>query len=89
MADVPRSRETASVSVDKYSPRPDLKETTHAANLCLLTHLPTCPQHLVGTAAAAAAEDAAEGPLKAQTGTLYVIYALKSSIMCVKRIHQG
>lgn len=53
MADVPRNRETVSVSVDKHSPRPDLKETTQTTSASHPSaHQPSAPpQHLVSTAA--------------------------------------
>lgn len=54
VADLPRNRETVSVSVDKHGPRPDLKEAAQAASA---SQPSAPPQHLVS----AAAEDAPLG----------------------------
>lgn len=53
MANVPHNREKVSVSVDKHSPRPDLKETTQTTSASHpSTHQSSAPpQHLVSTAA--------------------------------------
>lgn len=62
MADDPRSRETASVSVDKYSPRPDLKETAHSTS----AFSPICPP--VASSTTTSGSHSSRGPVISSQG---------------------